>query len=523
MLPTRVIDVGNPGLVRLIVPNSTMGRYVCLSHCWGGHHPLKTTKENLSSHLHSIPPERIPKTYQDAAEFTRLMGIRYLWIDSLCIIQDSTEDWEQQSALMCSVYENCYVVIAATSAKDATEGFLKTKERGNFEIRGETTANVPYQILGLGVYPHPKNNYDAHHGPRWPLYQHEAQRWPLISRGWVFQERLLAPRVVHFTSDEILWECRECNVCQCGGFKVADREVWQNKTYFRRILEAGENDGLVAGWQALVENFSSLKLSRDTDKLPAISGLAKKMAQRRPGARYLAGLWDDSLELDLLWVNLDASLGDGHPMPVDWRAPSWSWASINSAVTFPLRQGTNTRFAGRTVIVEKYFTIHEAKSCPSTVDSTGQVESATLTITCCIFPASLEPIGKDSSGLTKWILSVDGTPDRFSSRGLSTPTHYLRLDNPSHVLDSYYEPGRLFFVRMARLRHWKSPNPGWPVDEREFSLVVYCPDPSVAEYRRIGMLMQERHVEGNHEWVRTWLECPSCFETGGVQQTIRIV
>src|ERR1700744_2598321 len=139
VLPTRVIEVGDPGRIRLMVPNGAMGRYVCLSHCWGGLQPLKTTKENLSSHLHSIPPQSIPKTYQDAIELTRLLGIKYLWIDSLCIIQDSTEDWGKESASMCAVYENCDIVIAATSAKDATEGFLRTRERANFEIRGETT------------------------------------------------------------------------------------------------------------------------------------------------------------------------------------------------------------------------------------------------------------------------------------------------------------------------------------------------------------------------------------------------
>jgi hypothetical protein len=97
-LPTRVIDISDPGSIRLVETNLSMGKYVCLSHCWGGYQPLRTTQETLQSHLKAIPWAGFPKTYQDAIVFTRFLGVKYLWIDSLCIIQDDLDDWARESA-----------------------------------------------------------------------------------------------------------------------------------------------------------------------------------------------------------------------------------------------------------------------------------------------------------------------------------------------------------------------------------------------------------------------------------------
>jgi hypothetical protein len=276
---------------------------------------------------------------------------------------------------------------------------------------------------------------------------------------------------------------------------------------------------LVFGWYEWVSSFSGLELSHNGDKLPAISGLAKKMGQRRPSARYLAGLWDDSLEMDLLWVR---NSNHERPIPADWRAPSWSWAPINSEVHFPFKWGPTKNVE----LLEKYFNIHEAEAVPSTVDSTGQVESARLKMTCVLFPASFGLSAMDYRGEVDWILSVDGKPNRFKSRA-GRFQYDLRPDNPSHVLDSYYEPGRLYFLQMARLRQSWDDTIGAPcVDEIDISLVVYRPDPSLAEYRRVGILKQLRHLQavsrGGIE-ISTWAECPTGFETGGVEGTITIV
>lgn len=122
-LPTRVIDVGSSdgGTVpRICETNGVTGDYIALSHCWGGGQPLKTTKENISSMKTGIPWAKLPNTFQDAITVTRRLGLRYLWIDSLCIVQDDAQDWEREAANMAVIFESAYLTIAATAATNGS-------------------------------------------------------------------------------------------------------------------------------------------------------------------------------------------------------------------------------------------------------------------------------------------------------------------------------------------------------------------------------------------------------------------
>jgi len=120
-LPTRVLDVGpedgsqDP---KLHIPGSNLGQYAALSHCWGTHQTIKTTKATLLDRMQTIPFQILPKTFQDAVIVTRQLGLRYLWIDSLCIIQDCIDDWRYEAARMAAVYSNAVVTVAATAAED---------------------------------------------------------------------------------------------------------------------------------------------------------------------------------------------------------------------------------------------------------------------------------------------------------------------------------------------------------------------------------------------------------------------
>lgn len=122
-LPTRVIDVGSPDgrtEPRLCDTNGEPGDYIALSHCWGGRQPLRTTKENICSMKTCIPWAKLPNTFQDAISVTRRLGIRYLWIDSLCIVQDDAQDWEREAAKMALIFEAAYITIAATAATNGS-------------------------------------------------------------------------------------------------------------------------------------------------------------------------------------------------------------------------------------------------------------------------------------------------------------------------------------------------------------------------------------------------------------------
>jgi hypothetical protein len=187
---------------------------------------------------------------------------------------------------MAGIFANSALIIAATSASTCDEGFLSYQPAPGISISARTVAGEEFQVLA-GQYsrPHPITSKSAGLAIR--------EQWPLLGRGWVLQERLLSPRVLHMTHREMIWECGEVTWCECyvdDSIEVAS---------MGKIEYALANDGqsrmeLAKAWQAIVDQYTMLDLTVPSDKLWAISGLAKRIAEQRPGARYLAGLWDDS-------------------------------------------------------------------------------------------------------------------------------------------------------------------------------------------------------------------------------------
>lgn len=204
-LPTRVLDVGdkdNPGLLRLYCTDqSDRSKYVALSHCWGKPTPEEkqrscTFTTNISARCQKIDFKDLAKTFQDAVTVTRELAKRYLWIDSLCIVQDDPADWEREARLMETVFSEAYCTIAATSASGSTVGFLgprPTKEyirvsdgSGSQLYLCETVDDFTGDVVG-GV---------------------------LNKRGWVYQERALSRRMIHFTANQTYWECGQGIHCE---------------------------------------------------------------------------------------------------------------------------------------------------------------------------------------------------------------------------------------------------------------------------------------------------------------------
>jgi len=113
------------GYVQLVTSNGRKARYACLSHCWGKSRSTQLTrKATLDANQHGIGIAEMPQTFQDATYVARKLGVRLLWIDSFCIVQDDEEDWEHESVLMADVYAQCLFVIAATDSADDDNGFL---------------------------------------------------------------------------------------------------------------------------------------------------------------------------------------------------------------------------------------------------------------------------------------------------------------------------------------------------------------------------------------------------------------
>ncbi|KAM5343636.1 hypothetical protein ACJ41O_012173 [Fusarium nematophilum] len=217
-LPDRVLDLGNPEspAIRLLETRNEKAFYACLSHRWGQVQPLKTILESIESHRRGISIDALPLTFRDAISVCRRLSIRYIWIDSLCIIQNSASDWGRQAAKMASIYENAFLTIAATKAQGPDSG-LHTREHQDpvlFE-------RIPGSEIGCGVSVDVfvRADYDPRGGiQHWdcPDYGAESEKqWPLLTRAWVFQERILSPRILHFAQNELVWECRTAISCDC--------------------------------------------------------------------------------------------------------------------------------------------------------------------------------------------------------------------------------------------------------------------------------------------------------------------
>ncbi|KAE9363904.1 HET-domain-containing protein [Stipitochalara longipes BDJ] len=326
-LPSRVLDVGSTGdMIRLIdCPTDLRGRYISLSHCWGSSETLTTTEESYEARIAGIPLSQLPKTFLDAVIIARHLGVRYVWIDSLCIMQENQDDWARESGRMNSVYSNAYLVIAANHATDSNGGCFH-----NRPARPKSKVNLPDlgEVWAQLLYPGDET------APSGTSFEGE----PLSGRGWALQERVLARRILHYNTRQILLECNHGIVGEdgcsfdyrysCNLSEIHDIKERQNKKCENSQLGPERHM-----WNNLLWSYGNRKLTKATDKLPAISGLAK-LFKSRFGAEYVAGLWSDGLIEGLAWQGL------GNKAPnsaTQYTGPSWSWASYDGIAATGLR------------------------------------------------------------------------------------------------------------------------------------------------------------------------------------------
>jgi hypothetical protein len=318
---------------------------------------MKLVRETLGTFLTCIPEAELPQSFKDAVRVARRLGVRYLWIDSLCIIQDSPQDWRTESSMMGRVYKNSLCNIAATASVDSNGGLFF--DRNPDMIR---PAVVTSQWMDS-----PSFTYQVFRHRLWDLGVEQA---PLSSPGWFVQERFLAPRILHFTLDQIYWECDELQACETcpRGLPSDPSTVHKGKGF--DCLQDGEElrprwreplpmyDGYLV-WNRIVETYSRTNLSKAKDKLVAISALAKEVRQGLKDD-YLAGLWRRHLGWELGWrVESERS----HSRPSEYRCFSWSWASVDGQVYL-----TDYGYDGCLLV-----NVLEAKVTPFGDDDTGEI------------------------------------------------------------------------------------------------------------------------------------------------------
>ncbi|KAI9155662.1 hypothetical protein HJFPF1_08251 [Paramyrothecium foliicola] len=348
--PTRVIDVspaaGTGDLqLRLTKPSDRGLPYVTLSHCWGLVKPLELTTANISQLTQGFAMADLPETFRDAILICRGLDQKYLWIDSLCILQDDIDDWKKEAALMADVYGNSLCPIAAQSSRSVRSGCFAVRQYLQhaplvFESPG-----------GLAFFADSSNQEPPN----------------LNTRGWVFQERLLSPRTLGFSSTGITWECRRKKANERWLFAIPPSHITAVEVDFKKMLVQAstplsrplmtgkERRMFLSAWFELIEEYATLDLTRQGDKLIAMAGVAAAIS-KGTGFNYYYGLWHDVHASEMLLSQLLWSAQRPHSRYIIHKhggeteslvrdrnqAPSFSWAvfagRIDHRITFHDRQ-----------------------------------------------------------------------------------------------------------------------------------------------------------------------------------------
>lgn len=313
---------------RLVDAPSPMPEYVALSYVWGPTEcNLRTLTGNVEQMYRNISLADLPLTLQHVFQVVRYLDIHYLWIDTLCIVQDDEDEKAVEIGRMEFVYLNATLQISAMASPSARHGLLQTRQY------------LPAQR-------------DEHHlimkacrSLRQRVWDEQLQRdYCLLTRGWAYQERMLSRRIVHFTVFELLWECKQARWCECGMVEQATGSMTNMINNMSAAfeacaqLEAPRPEQIVPFWRECVMGYSRGHLTVKTDRLPAISGVGRMLGGRDGEGSYVAGMRRDGLPFELLWRCDQSS-----KLPrKKTRRPSWSWGSVDCGVDWPAndRKGT---------------------------------------------------------------------------------------------------------------------------------------------------------------------------------------
>ncbi|KAH8881099.1 HET-domain-containing protein [Thozetella sp. PMI_491] len=328
-IPSRLLDVGSldhTGLVYMRERHEVHGaptpsqKYITLSHVWGSEQVLTLTRETFATLKQGVSLDDLPRVFREAVGLTRRLGVRYLWVDSLCILQDCVDDWQTESSSMDKIYRHGICNIAASSAANAQEALFWERDPG---LGGPFPATWSWS----GRQEDCQLFFDWFH-----LINNHCV---LNKRGWVLQERLLSPRTMHF-SGYPFWECRELVSCEASPSPLHPAShQWLARTHKLDPQDAPRTEkALVAIWNSVVCEYSRARLTRETDKLVALSGISR-IVSGAIQSEFLAGIWKKDLLRSLLWQVRKAISGDDletFRTYDDYVAPSWTWASIEGEV-----------------------------------------------------------------------------------------------------------------------------------------------------------------------------------------------
>jgi Heterokaryon incompatibility protein (HET) len=449
-MPFRLIDVGTPDYhqaPRLTEGHGRKGRYVSLSYRWGDDkNALKLTARTYHTFKAAIPMSKVPRTIADAIRVTRWLNVQYLWVDALCIFQgkEHRADWEEQSGQMHKIYGNAWLNVSADAATDSQSGFLK--ERNLLKHRSCLHPNLikcPGKTSSAAICP-------VYEGPDWL-----PNRSILAKRGWIFQERLLSKRRLHFGEWEVLWDCTGFQASERypstqtgeGGslseYSISDEMYLNGKRGLGTLRweDDYQNDRSHAWdeWENLLYLYLPTELTKSSDRLPAFSGVARTFQERCVDRiTYLAGVWIEMLPLGLQWHRK----GSPKDPPNPERKPSWSWGAVDFEIDW-------------------HFQYSDQNGSVKVVDFFGD-------------------FGKDPFGNVKsaW-LKIEGPVLDDARRVIAASSYQPILDYPQHYPDGDSLGSLKMLVLFEGRASRQSPNDG-------FVGLLLEPTGRAEEYRRVG-------------------------------------
>ena len=337
--PRRVIDIGPAGAPIIPILRETQeaetGRYIALSHSWGGEKPLRPISDKVESTWLLAPLSQWSRTFQQAVKVSRALGVQYIWIDAPCILQNDPDDWAIESTRMADYFRSSIITIAAGASTSGSGGCFR--DRNPLLTRPlrlcTLSSQGPFELWISFSGPAANKSDETSHFDL-----------PLYTRAWVLQEQLLPPRLLRFGTKSLYWTCTTGNASESAPSLAWAPKV-TGKAAFRlhaQPIDWGPHDSDQRNryynvWYSEVASFSLRNLTYKKDVLPAISGLA--IAVRTflpPEDRYLAGLWEMDLMTGLLWHacaygehRLELPLEQPNFIDTDAAAPSWSWVSMS--------------------------------------------------------------------------------------------------------------------------------------------------------------------------------------------------
>lgn len=435
-LPRRVLRI-QPALeeprLHLTETNGATGRYIALSHCWGGFMGCRSTTANLTERAQGIKYRELPQTFKDAVYCALQLDVQFIWIDPLCIIQDDPQDWAQESAKMSQIYSDAYLVLAAASADADDKGFLTTPDVLERGVGLESQAGSGQDDIVMHRWRFAPDS-DWSDGPK---PNSGIDIGPLSTRAWTLQETLLARRCVGFNKRQIAWECHSLIDCERDHLHKAESSQKSQKDWLyvisdglsgtvtrglhhaRPLTNLQDTSTFCLEWHLmLVPNYTRRMLTLAEDKLPAVSALASIIA-KSSGDEYIAGLWRNDINIGLAWRS-------GHnawkrtllPSLTDLVAPSFSWASIDGPIDYCLPD-------------------------PILQDGRSSYGSVGVTLLECSVPlSSSNPFGAVNGG---W-MRLSALAHSFSLAWEATRRQYMLTDKTD------YQPHKLEFTPDTMLR-----------------------------------------------------------------------